>query len=67
MEPHPRDPSARRELICVGCGAAFDCRLGGDCWCAAAPVRLPMPAPGSDCLCPVCLRAAARAAISLDP
>ena len=50
-----------RELLCARCGAAFHCGLGGDCWCAAEPVRAPMPAPGSDedCLCPACLRAAA--------
>jgi len=60
MEPHlDRTPS--RQLLCARCGAAFQCGLGGDCWCAAEPVRLTMPAPGSreDCVCPACLRAAA--------
>ena len=53
-----RAPS--RELLCARCGAAFHCGLGGACWCAAEPMRAPMPPPGSneDCLCPVCLRAA---------
>jgi hypothetical protein len=55
--------AAARRLICARCGAAFDCGLGRDCWCAGF-ARLPMPAPGSveDCLCPACLRAAASAA-----
>jgi hypothetical protein len=50
-----------RALRCARCGATFDCRLGGDCWCAAEPMRLPTPAAesGEDCLCPACLRAAA--------
>jgi hypothetical protein len=40
------------------------CSPGGDCWCAAEPVRLPMPSPLSDegCLCAACLRAATAAA-----
>jgi len=52
---------APRRLTCARCGAAFDCGLGGDCWCAAEDFRLPMPASesGADCLCPNCLRAAA--------
>jgi hypothetical protein len=54
-----RAPVPRR-LTCAQCGAAFDCTLGGPCWCSAEPYRLPMPeAGGSDCLCPACLRAAA--------
>ncbi|MDP2295794.1 MAG: cysteine-rich CWC family protein [Pseudolabrys sp.] len=53
-----------RRLVCARCGAAFDCSLAGDCWCAAEPVRLPMPGtmtsdPAEDCLCPACLRRAA--------
>jgi len=45
-------------MICEACGTAFDCGLGGDCWCAAEPFRLPIPAGRStdDCLCPTCLR-----------
>jgi hypothetical protein len=60
MEPNaPQAPV--RDIVCARCGAAFQCGLGGDCWCAAEPVRLPMPAAGSseDCLCPACLRTAA--------
>jgi len=49
-----------RRLTCARCGAAFDCGLSGDCWCAAEPYKLPMSAtPAEDCLCPACLRAAA--------
>jgi hypothetical protein len=60
MEPNaPQAPV--RDIVCARCGAAFQCGLGGDCWCAAEPVCLPMPAAGSseDCLCPACLRTAA--------
>jgi hypothetical protein len=54
--------SAPRRLACARCGTAFDCRLGGGCWCAAEPYRLPMPASDAeDCLCPACLKAAAEA------
>jgi hypothetical protein len=51
-----------RKMICARCGQAFDCGLGGECWCAAEPFRLPMPEPGSDadCVCPRCLLAAAQ-------
>jgi len=49
-----------RRLACARCGAAFECGLGGDCWCAAEPYRLPLPdAAAEDCLCPACLRKAA--------
>jgi len=60
------DPVKSRRIVCARCGAAFDCQPGGDCWCAAEPVRLPMPDAGSkeDCLCRDCLRAmGARAGI----
>jgi len=40
MEQRPGEFSPARKLICARCGAAFDCGLGGDCWCAAEPVRL---------------------------
>ena len=52
-----------RRLTCARCGAAFDCGLGGDCWCAAEPYRLPLTSAGEieDCLCPNCLRRAAQA------
>jgi hypothetical protein len=57
-------PRAARErsLTCGRCGTVFECRLGGDCWCAAEPVRLPMPEAGAgdDCICPACLRAMAQ-------
>ena len=51
-----------RSLQCARCGTSFDCALGGGCWCAAEPFRLPMPeTTAGDCLCPACLRAAAAA------
>jgi len=49
-----------RQLTCVQCGSHFECALDGTCWCAHESVRLPMPAVGSDCLCPGCLRKAGR-------
>jgi hypothetical protein len=56
--PETANPS--RQLNCARCGAAFECGLAGDCWCAAEPYRLPMPtAAAEDCLCPTCLRKAA--------
>lgn len=56
------ESAATRRLTCARCGTAFDCGLGGACWCAAEPYRLPMPdAATEDCLCPGCLRAAAGA------
>ncbi|HZO47838.1 MAG TPA: cysteine-rich CWC family protein [Xanthobacteraceae bacterium] len=63
----PPKPSAARRLACARCGTAFDCSLGGGCWCADEPYRLPMPDSAAqdspqDCLCPACLRAAAAAA-----
>jgi hypothetical protein len=52
--------SSPRVLACIRCGAAFECGLSGDCWCAAEPYRLPMTkASLEDCLCPSCLRKAA--------
>jgi len=55
---------ATRRLACARCGTAFDCRLGGGCWCAAEPYRLPMTkALIEDCLCPECLHKAAGALI----
>jgi hypothetical protein len=56
-------PGKPRRLACARCGAAFDCGLSGECWCAAEPFRLPLAAPASeDCLCPACLRQAAAQA-----
>ena len=55
----------QRRLACARCGASFDCGSGGKdggCWCMDEAARAPMPtAAGEDCLCPACLRAAARA------
>jgi hypothetical protein len=48
-----------RQLSCARCGASFACTLGGDCWCAAEPVRLPVIEAAEDCLCRDCLRKAA--------
>ena len=54
-------PIPPRRLACARCGAAFDCGLGGDCWCAAEPTQLPLPdGAAEDCLCPACLRKAAE-------
>ncbi|AXK83294.1 hypothetical protein DW352_23905 [Pseudolabrys taiwanensis] len=51
-----------RQLACARCGATFECRLGGGCWCNDESVKLPLPAiGGEDCLCPACLRKAAEA------
>jgi len=53
-------PNSPRRLTCARCGVSFDCGLGGDCWCAAEPYRLPMTTVTiEDCLCPACLRKAA--------
>jgi hypothetical protein len=49
-----------RRLVCSRCGAAFDCDPAGSCWCKDESFRLPMPVAGEDCLCPECLRKAAR-------
>jgi hypothetical protein len=63
MTPSPEPAGQPRRIACGRCGASFDCSLGGGCWCAAEPYRLPMPvAPTEDCLCPACLRQAAAAA-----
>ena len=35
-------PQPSRRLACARCGTAFDCGLGGECWCAAEPYRLPL-------------------------
>jgi hypothetical protein len=60
MAPALSESPATRRLTCARCGAPFDCKLGGECWCAAEPYRLPMPdTDAEDCLCPSCLRAAA--------
>jgi hypothetical protein len=56
-----KDSPVLRRLSCERCGREFDCGLGGDCWCAAEPYRLPLPAGSADCLCPDCLRMAASA------
>jgi hypothetical protein len=50
-----------RRLACARCGTAFDCGLGGECWCAAEPYRMPLADAdeNEDCLCPNCLRKAA--------
>jgi Cysteine-rich CWC len=51
-----------RRIACARCGAAFECGLSSDCWCAAEPYRLPLTDPAvEDCLCPACLRQAAGA------
>ena len=57
----PTAPKPPRRVSCARCGASFSCG-GADCWCAAEPYRLPMPAEAAaTCLCPACLRAQAAA------
>ena len=60
LDSSAAQPPARR-LACARCGTTFDCGLGGDCWCAALPYRVPLTDAGrsEDCLCPACLRKAA--------
>ncbi|MFZ0845218.1 MAG: cysteine-rich CWC family protein [Pseudolabrys sp.] len=62
----PPTAIAPRHITCARCGAAFECGLAGDCWCAAEPSRLPMSnastAAQEDCLCPACLRREAAGA-----
>ena len=54
----------QRALTCPQCGTAFTCDLSGHCWCMDETMRLPMPLDGEDCLCPDCLRAAAKSEAS---
>ena len=50
--------------LCPQCGAQFRCGMeSGDaeCWCAALPALLPLPAKAdpaapATCLCPACLK-----------
>jgi hypothetical protein len=66
MTSAPNPPP--RRLACAGCGTAFDCGLGGPCWCAEESYRLPLPeAGGGDCLCPDCLRQFAAAQKAAPP
>ena len=64
MMERPR--ASPRRLACARCGTEFDCRLGGDCWCAQVPYLLRMTdalaAKAEDCLCPACLGKAAGTA-----
>jgi hypothetical protein len=62
MTAHQLDPTGARSIACTRCGARFECRPGGACWCCDETVRLPMPVEGEDCLCQACLRAAAAGA-----
>ena len=61
---------APNRIACERCGCEFDCSLSkaGKCWCAKETFRLPVPLPPEagdirGCLCPSCLRLAARALI----
>jgi HAD superfamily hydrolase (TIGR01509 family) len=58
-------PPSRR-LACARCGTEFTCAPSGPCWCADEIFLLPMPSDGIDCLCPDCLRQAAKQAASGD-
>jgi hypothetical protein len=59
----PATERSMRRVACARCGTVFDCggSRDGACWCADESYRLPIPDPDEDCLCPTCLRAAARA------
>ncbi|RED29171.1 hypothetical protein BJ123_11939 [Rhodopseudomonas thermotolerans] len=35
--------------------------MDSGCWCSAEPAHLPLPSDAVDCLCPECLREAAKA------
>jgi len=59
MSLSPDHPAPISQLICTQCGAQFECKPAGGCWCADETFRLPMPPPGEACLCPACLRALA--------
>ncbi|MGO3931602.1 hypothetical protein NP284_25215 [Rhodopseudomonas pseudopalustris] len=62
MKPLPTNfPPQARRLACAGCGTEFACTMDAGCWCAAEPVRMPMPSDAVDCLCPECLDEAAKA------
>ncbi|MGA7972936.1 MAG: cysteine-rich CWC family protein [Pseudolabrys sp.] len=58
------DLSPLRPLTCPRCGARFECRPEGGCWCADEDFRLPLDAAAiaEGCLCPACLRKAAAEA-----
>lgn len=43
---------------CSHCRTLFSCGIAGECWCKSLPPLKPVE--GGDCLCPMCLRAAAR-------
>jgi len=61
MPSLPSSDAAPRRVACARCGAPFDCGLDTECWCAAEPYRLKLPASAADdCLCPACLRKAAE-------
>ena len=62
MTTQQLDASGARSIACTRCGARFECRPSGACWCRDETVRLPMPVAGEDCLCQACLRAAAETA-----
>jgi hypothetical protein len=55
---------APRPLTCARCGARFECRPEGGCWCADEDFRMPLDAAAvaEGCLCPDCLRKAAASA-----
>jgi hypothetical protein len=60
MNASPALRDSQRTLTCERCGTEFGCTLDAkNCWCADESYRMPIPAEGSDCLCPDCLRIAA--------
>ena len=58
----PPEKTTERRIVCARCGTTFGCGANtGRCWCGDEAYRMPMPTtPDADCLCPTCLRAAAR-------
>src|SRR6202020_1571796 len=64
---YPTGAMPPNRVTCERCRAEFECSASGEteCWCVRETYRLPMPLPleadpVTTCLCPSCLRAAAR-------
>ena len=55
----PHEPPGPITNTCPACGAAFGCGIQAgltECWCAALPPLLKVPAEGHQgCYCPACL------------
>ena len=52
------------QKICSSCKASFTCCMeSGNCWCYLLPPIF-QPEPGTNCLCPACLKTATIARIN---